>query len=64
MKWQSIGEFIAMGGYGFYIWSTFALAAALIALEIVLVFRRHRAAIRSLQEPDPECGGENQEPRR
>jgi len=53
MKWHSIGEFIAMGGYGFYVWASYALAAALIALEVILVIRRHRAARRNLDEADP-----------
>jgi len=50
MKWHNVGEFIAMGGYGFYIWGSYGLAAALIALETILVFKRHRAARRNLED--------------
>jgi len=50
MKWHSVGEFIAMGGYGFYIWGSYVLAAVLIALEVILVFKRQRTARRNVDD--------------
>ena len=48
MNWGSFGEFIAMGGYGWYVWGAYDMTFILLALELVLVFRRHRAAKRLL----------------
>jgi len=34
MHWQSFEAFIAMGGYGFYVWTSFGITALCGALEI------------------------------
>ena len=34
MHWSSLGEFLAMGGYGFYVWLSFGLTAVCLALEL------------------------------
>jgi heme exporter protein D len=39
-------EFLAMGGYGFFVWGSYAVTFALIALEVVLLARRHKRASR------------------
>lgn len=44
MNWESAGHFWAMGGYGFYVWGSYAVTAALIAAELFLVARRMRTA--------------------
>ncbi len=41
MNWNSIGEFIHMGGYGLYVWGSFLMVAAVMALEVLQL--RHRA---------------------
>jgi len=48
MMWHSVGEFIAMGGYAFYIWGSYGLTAVLLALEVILVFKRQRTAQRNV----------------
>jgi heme exporter protein D len=40
MQWNSVGEFFAMGGYGFYVWGSFGACAVLMIAEPLLV--RHR----------------------
>jgi heme exporter protein D len=40
MKWASLHDFIAMGGYGGYVWSAYGMLAALLAIEMVLLMRR------------------------
>ena len=50
MKWASVGEFVAMGGYGFYVWGSYLVTAAVIAVEIALLVTRHRAARRERQD--------------
>lgn len=44
MNWNSIGEFLAMGGYGLYVWGSYAVTFGLIALELVLLAQRRRTA--------------------
>jgi heme exporter protein D len=35
MNWDSLAAFVHMGGYGFYVWSSFGAAAFVIFLEVV-----------------------------
>ena len=44
---MSIAEFVAMGGYGFYVWGSYTACALAIAAEIVLVRARVAAARRA-----------------
>ena len=37
MSWGSLNEFLTMGGYGFYVWGSYGMAALAIALEILLL---------------------------
>lgn len=37
-------DFLAMGGYGFYVWGAYGVAALAIVIEIVTVRARARAA--------------------
>ncbi|MDO9285701.1 MAG: heme exporter protein CcmD [Aquabacterium sp.] len=46
MTWNSASEFFAMGGYGLYVWGSYAATAALMLLEPLLVQHRHRQALR------------------
>ena len=41
---MSPAEFFAMGGYGFYVWGSYAMTVVLVASEIVAVRTRFRAA--------------------
>ncbi len=52
MKWDSVGDFLAMGGYGLYVWGSFVVTAVVIVVEIVVLAARHRAAMKRL--PDPQ----------
>ena len=44
MSWGSVSEFFAMGGYGWYVWGSYAVTFVLVALELLLVAGRHRSA--------------------
>jgi heme exporter protein D len=44
MQFNSISEFFAMGGYGFYVWGSFGLSAAVMLVESLQI-RSHRAAL-------------------
>ena len=48
MMWNSASDFFAMGGYGLYVWGSYAVTAACMAVEPVLAALRHRAARRAL----------------
>jgi heme exporter protein D len=43
---MSVAEFFYMGGYGFYVWGSYAACALAIAAEIVLVRARLAAGRR------------------
>ena len=34
MNWDSLDAFLAMGGYGFYVWGSYGVAVLCIFLEI------------------------------
>jgi heme exporter protein D len=42
VSWNSPGEFFAMGGYAFYVWGSFGVAALCIAAELWWLVRRAR----------------------
>ena len=42
MNWNSVSEFINMGGYGLYVWGSYLMVAAVIALEVLQLRNRAR----------------------
>ena len=45
MNWGSVGNFLEMGGYAWYVWGSYGVTAALVIAEIfALRARRLRAA--------------------
>ena len=46
MQWGSLENFLAMGGYGFYVWGAYGMTVAVLALEVVLL-RARRARAKS-----------------
>lgn len=44
LNWGSFSSFMAMGGYGFYVWGSYLVTAILLAAEIALLISRLRAA--------------------
>ena len=48
MNWGGVSAFLAMGGYAGFIWGSYGVTAACMALEIVLLTARRRAALRAL----------------
>ena len=49
MNWGSWTEFWQMGGAGFFVWASYGLTFALIALELVLVLQRRKQVVKRLQ---------------
>ena len=50
MQWQSLSEFIAMGGRGGFVWGAFVPMALLMLVEPLLARWRHRAARAAIAE--------------
>ena len=48
MIWGGVSAFLAMGGYAGFVWGSYGVTAACMALEIILLAARHRAAQRAL----------------
>ncbi len=48
MKWGSFSAFLHMGGYAFYVWSSFGLSFALFAIELLLLSKRRRTLLKRL----------------
>lgn len=44
MNWGSIDNFLAMGGYAFYVWGSYGVTALVIAAEMWLLGSRARKA--------------------
>lgn len=47
MNWS---QFFAMGGYGFYVWSSYGLAALILILNLYLPLARRKTVRRRLRE--------------
>jgi heme exporter protein D len=63
MNWSSASEFFAMGGYGFYVWGSYGIAALILILNLYIPQQRRKTVRRLLREflrlkrssqPDPE----------
>ncbi len=50
MIWSNWSEFIAMGGYGLYVWGSFGVTALVMVVEVVSL----RARRKSLREAEPD----------
>jgi heme exporter protein D len=47
MSWS---EFFHMGGYGFYVWTSYAFAAVILILNLYLPLRRRKSVHHLLRE--------------
>ena len=48
--WHSFGEFLAMGGYGFYVWGSLGVCALVCIVEPVTLNLKRRALFNEVQE--------------
>jgi heme exporter protein D len=49
MIWNSPADFLAMGGYGFYVWGSFGACALLMFAEPILARKRQNDILRTLR---------------
>jgi heme exporter protein D len=48
LYWHSLDAFVAMGGYGFYVWGSYLVTAAGLAIEVALLVARRRRTLQML----------------
>ncbi len=46
MDWSNWSEFLAMGGYGIYVWGSYLVTFACVIGEILLIFKRRRTLVK------------------
>ena len=49
-----MSEFFAMGGYGFYVWTAYGIAALVVVIELYTLRTRRHQAIEEAQLSGPE----------
>ncbi len=50
MHWNTLGDFLAMGGYAFYVWTSFGLTALVVVWEVLALRQRRSQALRGVQQ--------------
>ena len=46
LNWANVSEFLAMGGYGLYVWGSFGATALVLIAELWSLAARRRALVR------------------
>jgi heme exporter protein D len=49
VNWGSWDNFLRMGGYGFFVWGSYGMTVAIIAIEVWQLKVRRRRAVTELQ---------------
>jgi heme exporter protein D len=49
IHWKSFADFIAMGGYGVYVWGSFGVTALIMIIEPIMVARNRTTTIARLK---------------
>jgi heme exporter protein D len=49
VNWGSWDNFLRMGGYGFFVWGSYGMAMAIVAIEVWQLKVRRRRAVTELQ---------------
>ena len=45
IHWNSFSDFLAMGGYGLYVWGSFGVTAIIMIVEPIVAIRRRNTLI-------------------
>ncbi len=46
---MSIEQFFSMGGYAFYVWTSYAVALAVLVINLILPLRRRAEVLKSIE---------------
>jgi len=49
VNWGSLDNFLAMGGYGLYVWGSYGVTLVVVVVELILLARRKRNAVESIR---------------
>ncbi len=52
LNWASWSDFVAMGGYGLYVWGSFGVTALVLLIEVVSLSARRKAVQRMAAHSD------------
>lgn len=47
---MSMSEFFAMGGYAFYVWTSYALAFIVLIVNVIIPRYQHRQALQRIEK--------------
>ena len=53
MNWNSLSEFLHMGGYGLYVWGSYAVTLGLLVIETTALIARERNSLKGLGNTCP-----------
>ena len=59
---ESVADFFRMGGYAFYVWTSYAIVLVVLALNFILPALRHRRVHRALSRDAGLTDGRSDEP--
>ena len=49
IHWNSFSDFLAMGGYGLYVWGSFGVTALIMAIEPIVIARNRKITVARLK---------------
>ena len=49
IHWNSFSDFLAMGGYGLYVWGSFGATVLIMAIDPIVVARHRKTTIARLK---------------
>jgi heme exporter protein D len=50
MQWHNVNEFLAMGGYAFYVWGSFGITFGCMAIELWLLKKRSQRIAQAVKQ--------------
>ncbi len=57
MAWSSVSDFLDMGGYALYVWSSYLVTLGTLAWELVLLSQRRHLALDDVLQDRLNDGG-------
>ncbi|MBC7755907.1 MAG: heme exporter protein CcmD [Bdellovibrio sp.] len=50
MQWHSVKDFLAMGGYAFYVWGSFGITFCCMAIELLMLQSRRQRIMQAVKQ--------------
>lgn len=57
---MTMADFLAMGGYGVYVWSAYVASAVVLVVATVISLKAHRAAKQAVRQLEAESDAEGE----